>query len=75
MNVVTFEYKGYYGTVEYSKADNTLYGQVIGIDGLISYEGDSLAVLKMNFDSAIDDYIEMCQKIEVLPQKRYNEYL
>ena len=33
------EYKGYFGTVEYSEPDNILFGKVIGIDSLISYEG------------------------------------
>ena len=33
------EYKGYYGTVEYSSADDVLFAKVIGINSLISYEG------------------------------------
>lgn len=32
------KYQDYYGTVEYSAEDNILYGKVIGVDGLISYE-------------------------------------
>lgn len=33
------EYKGYYGSVEYSREDALLYGKVLGINSLISYEG------------------------------------
>jgi predicted HicB family RNase H-like nuclease len=33
------EYKGYTGTIEYSKEDDLLYEKVLGIKGLISYEG------------------------------------
>ena len=33
------EYKGYTGSIEYSKEDDLLYGKVLGIKGLISYEG------------------------------------
>lgn len=33
------EYKGYCGTAQYSAEDNVLFGQVIGINSLISYEG------------------------------------
>ena len=54
------DYKGYYGTVEYSMADNVLFGKVLGIKGLISYEGDSVQALKQDFKDAIDDYLEMC---------------
>lgn len=34
-------YRNYNGTVEYSKEDNCLYGKVIGLKSLLSYEGDS----------------------------------
>lgn len=54
------EYKGYLGSVEYSKEDDCLYGKVIGIKGLISYEGDSLTQLKEDFQNAVDDYLAMC---------------
>ena len=40
------EYKEYYGSVEFSAADNILFGKVLGINGLISYEGDSVKSLK-----------------------------
>ena len=43
------DYKGYSGTVEYSTADNVLFGKVLGIKGLISYEGDSVQTLKEDF--------------------------
>jgi predicted HicB family RNase H-like nuclease len=65
------EYKDYCGTVEYSAADNVLYGKVLGIRGLISYEGDSLQVLKEDFENAIDDYLESCAEDGVEPQKPY----
>ena len=63
------EYKDFFGTVEYSADDNILYGQVVGINGLISYEGDSLENLKADFEAAVDDYLEMCQESDVLPEK------
>jgi predicted HicB family RNase H-like nuclease len=66
-----FDYKGYSGTVEYSAADNVLYGKVLGIKGLISYEGNSLQTLKKDFESAIDGYLEECAEDGVEPQKPY----
>jgi predicted HicB family RNase H-like nuclease len=35
-------YKNYNGTVEYSKEDGCLFGKVVGIKSLLSYEGDSI---------------------------------
>ncbi len=57
------EHKGYKGTVEYSSEDNILFGKVIGIKGLISYEGQSIEELKVDFMSAIDDYMDVNAKM------------
>ena len=65
------EYKGYYGTVEYSSEDNILYGKVAGISGLLSYEGGSIEELKADFEAAVDDYLESCEKQNIEPQKVY----
>ena len=65
------EYKGYLGSVEYSKEDDCLYGKVIGIKGLISYEGDSLTQLKEDFQNAVDDYLAMCEKKKIQPEKAF----
>jgi len=65
------EYKGYYGTVEFSAADRLLYGKVIGVNGLISFEGDSVQSLKEDFEGAVDDYLEMCAEKGVDPEKAY----
>jgi len=65
------EYKGYYGTVEFSAADKVLFGKVLGIKGLISYEGDSVKNLKTDFEGAVNDYLEMCAENGVEPEKVY----
>ena len=65
------EYKGYYGTVEYSPKDDVLFGKVIGVAGLISYEGGSIQELKQDFQQALDDYLEMCEHNGVEPEKTY----
>jgi len=65
------EYKGYYGTVEFSAVDNILFGKVLGIKGLISYEGESIQSLKKDFEGAIDDYLEICKKESIEPEKAY----
>lgn len=73
------EYKGYGGTVEYSAADKTLFGKVVGVKGYLSYVGDSLESLRKNFEDMIDDYLETCAKDGVEPQttmsdKKENPY-
>jgi predicted HicB family RNase H-like nuclease len=65
------EHKGYYGSVEYSAADNCLFGKVIGIRGLISYEGDSVEELKKDFIDGVDSYLSFCEENGEEPEKAY----
>ena len=46
------EYKGYKGSVEYSKADNCLFGKVLGMSkDLILYEGNTIDELRADFEA------------------------
>ena len=56
------EYKGYKGSVEYSKEDNCLFGKVQGMSkDLITYEGQTLDELRQDFEDGIDSYLEGCK--------------
>ncbi len=54
------EYKGYTGSIEYSPEDSLLFGKVLGIRGLISYEGETGKALEDDFKEAIDTYLSDC---------------
>lgn len=51
------EYKSYTGSIEYIPKDNLLYGKVLGINRLISYEGETGKLLEQDFKEAIDSYL------------------
>ena len=65
------EHKGYHGTVEYSAADKILFGKVIGVNSLISFEGDTVASLEEDFKGAVDDYLDLCAEKGIEPEKAY----
>lgn len=65
------KYRGYYGTVEYSLEDEVLYGKVVGINGLLSYEGSTIKELEDDFHGVIDEYIEDCKTQGITPQRSY----
>lgn len=67
MNTIT--YKRYVGTVEYSHDDGILWGNVLGIDDIIDYEGESISELKRDFENAINHYLEFCRKTGRKPSK------
>lgn len=67
------EYKGYKGSVEYSKADNCLVGKVLGMGkDAILYEGDNINDLYDDFCAGIDSYIEGCHLDGIEPKKPYS---
>jgi predicted HicB family RNase H-like nuclease len=67
------EYKGYKGSVEYSKEDNCLFGKVQGMSkALILYEGNTLDELRKDFEAGVDSYIEGCKADGVEPAKPYS---
>ena len=65
------EYKGYAGTIEYSKEDELLYGKVVGIKSLLSYEGSTGTELEIDFKGVIDEYIEDCIQAGIKPEKPF----
>lgn len=67
----TIEYKGYVGSVEFSENDSVFFGQIMGIRGLISYEGTTAEELINDFHGAVDDYLELCRAQGVEPERAY----
>jgi len=65
------EYKDYYAKIEYSSDDELFFGSIVGIGDSITFEGKSVEELKKAFQEAVDDYLDMCQKIGKEPQKYY----
>jgi predicted HicB family RNase H-like nuclease len=64
-------YKGYTGSIEYSKEDGLLFGKVLGIKGLISYEGKTGNDLENDFIEAIEDYLSTCKEAGIVPEKPF----
>ncbi|HDR51062.1 MAG TPA: type II toxin-antitoxin system HicB family antitoxin [Mariniphaga anaerophila] len=64
-------YKGYTGSIEYSREDDLFFGKVLGIQSLISYEGKTGKELEKDFQEAIDEYLETCKINGSTPEKAF----
>ena len=62
-------YKGYYGKIEYSAEDKVIYGKIMGIHSLISFESESATDSETEFHNAVDDYLSYCEEEGVEPEK------
>ncbi len=65
------KHKGYFGSVEASPEDDCLFGQVLFIKALVSYEGQTVRELQQAFGDAVDDYLETCAEQGVAPEKPF----
>lgn len=65
------EYKGYTGSIEFSREDGLLCGKVLGIRGLISYEGRTGEELEKDFKEAVDEYLSDCREKGEEPEKPF----
>lgn len=63
------KHKGYIGSIEASLEDNCLFGKVLFIKALVSYEGKTVAELDAAFQEAVDDYLATCQALGQTPEK------
>lgn len=66
MNILN--YKGYQGRVEFSAEDNCLFGKVLGIKSLLSFEGKDADEVRRDFESCVDDYLAACAEKGVEPE-------
>lgn len=58
---VMLEYKGYFGSVEFSAEDEVLHGLLKFIRDLVTYEGRDAEGIKAALQEAVDDYLELCE--------------
>ena len=65
----TFEYQGYRGSIKVSEVDNCLYGTLLDITDLVTYEAQTVADLRREFMATVDDYLETCRGMSKEPQK------
>lgn len=62
-------YKDYEGTAELDMERQVCRGKILFIDDLVTYEADTPAKLKKEFEAAVDDYIETCASLGWKPKK------
>lgn len=72
MNSKTLEYKGFQGSFECDFESSIMYGKILHINDLVTYESDTPKGLKEEFILAVDDYIETCKELGVEPDKPFS---
>jgi len=71
MKTKTFIYKEYIGSIETDLESLVLFGKLLFIDDVITFEAATLPELKVEFEAAVEDYLDTCATIGRDPQKTY----
>lgn len=66
-----FRYKGFIGSIEASARDKCLYGKLLYINDLITYEALTVEDLEIEFHQSINEYLQTCQKLKKEPLKPF----
>jgi predicted HicB family RNase H-like nuclease len=69
------EYKGYLGCSEVNEETGLIFGEVIGLRDVITYQGRTADEARESFKESIDLYLETCAAEGFDPDKPYSGHL
>lgn len=65
------KYKGYLGSIEPILETGSLYGKIVFIRDLVSYEAETLSELENEFRLSVDEYLTDCERLNREPDKPF----
>ena len=66
------EYKGYIAKVELDEDEGILFGDVINIRDVITFEGASVEEVQRAFHESVEDYLAFCAERGESPEKPFS---
>ncbi len=66
------EYKSYIGKVEIDEEAGILYGEVINVRDVITFEGTTVEEVQQAFRESVDDYLAFCAQRGESPEKPFS---
>lgn len=72
MTLATLKHKGYTGKLGIDAERGVLYGEVLGIRDVVTFEGNTVKQATRAFRDSVDDYLEFCAETGQPPNKPYS---
>ena len=63
------KYKDYSGVLEADLEANILFGRVIDINDVITFQGETVEQARQAFQDSVEDYLEFCAELGRDPEK------
>jgi predicted HicB family RNase H-like nuclease len=67
-----FTYKGYTGHLEIDPDAGILFGRVLDIKDVITFQGETIEEARQAFEDSVDDYLEFCVELGQSPDKPFS---
>lgn len=67
-----FTYKGYTGHLEIDADAGILFGRVLDIKDVITFQGETIEEARQAFQDSVDDYLEFCIELGESPDKPFS---
>lgn len=68
----TFTYKGYNGAVEVDPHAGILFGRVLDLDAVLTFEAENVRDAEQAFHDTVDDYLDWCAERGKQPEKPFS---
>jgi len=65
-------YKGYSAKVSIDEDKGVLYGEVLGINDVVTFQAGNVGDLIKEFHDSVDDYLDFCRQRGEAPDKPYS---
>jgi predicted HicB family RNase H-like nuclease len=66
------EYKGYMAEVTFDDEAQVLHGEVVNTRDVITFQAETVADLKREFEKSVDVYLRFCKEIGQEPEKPFS---
>lgn len=66
------KHKDYLGSTEFDIENRVLYGKILFINDIVTYEGKTVEELTAAFSESVDDYLQTCEELGREPQKAHS---
>ena len=66
------EYEGYTGIPFIGEESESLYGHVIRLRDVITFQGETFAELTRSFRDSVDEYLDYCESLGRSPEKPFS---
>jgi predicted HicB family RNase H-like nuclease len=66
------EYKGYRGVVEFDYDADILFGEIVGLRDVVTFQGRSVEELEQSLRDSVDEYLKFCHELGKAPEKPFS---